>query len=166
MIIGQPGAGKTTFSLTLGKLLDLPTWHLDRMMWQADGSLLPLADRNARIAAVLANPGYVLEGGYAFSYAARLAGCDTLIWLDMGLWRRFLRVLRRRMSGEPGQVLQAPREARRGAWPFWRMFWLEHPLQWVRLSRLVGRARAQGRVQVIHLRGPTAVQRFLDGLQK
>ncbi|MEW5922698.1 MAG: hypothetical protein AB1746_01785 [Candidatus Zixiibacteriota bacterium] len=33
LVIGSPGAGKSTFSIRLGQLLDLPVIHLDYHFW-------------------------------------------------------------------------------------------------------------------------------------
>lgn len=95
MIVGEPAAGKTTLASKLGKLLDLPVYHLDNIFWLPGGPARPWAEVQSALEQVFASEGYILEGSYEQTYAARLADCDTLIWLDMGVTLRFFRHLRR-----------------------------------------------------------------------
>ena len=40
MVIGCPGSGKSTFSRELHKITDISVFHLDRMYWNADKTVV------------------------------------------------------------------------------------------------------------------------------
>lgn len=168
MIVGGIGAGKSTLAVTLGQLTGQPVYHLDRLFWRAGHVALPRAARMEQVAAVLAGPGYVLEGGYSFTYPDRLADCDTVIWLDLGVLRRFPRFAMRKIrnwgkvrpdqaDGCPDGYL--PRELR-----LWLHFWRNRK----RMRRDVAEALAKTPpgTRLLHLRSPREVQAFLDALRQ
>lgn len=62
MIIGGPGAGKSTLAVALGGALGLPVHHLDRMFWAPRWNAVSRDVRQARLDEVLASGAYVLEG--------------------------------------------------------------------------------------------------------
>lgn len=164
MIVGGPGSGKSTAGLALGKALGLPVFHLDRMYWGPDWSILPPQERQAALAGVFALPGYVLEGATPETYAARLADCDTLIWLDMNPALRLVRILARvrrsRGRARPDLPPQSPEDHPVHRRRFWRHFAQDLPQEHALFSALVATARPGTRV--LCLRSRRAVQAFLQ----
>jgi adenylate kinase family enzyme len=96
VIIGPPGAGKSTFAQILGNILDIEVIHLDRYFWQPGWKEYP---RKARIAIqqqlVRGKDRWIIEGTYLGSSDSRLEVADTIIFLDMPrlvcLWRAIKR---------------------------------------------------------------------------
>lgn len=163
MIVGSPGAGKTTLALALGQRLGLSVHHLDRMFWHAGWKPVSPADRAAGLAAVLASGAYVLEGGYPESFPARLADCDTLIWLDISIFRRFCRVfgrIRRSWGQSRPDLADGCTEDHTGHMrSFWRHFWYDRKA--LRLEEAALVASVPAGVRVVHLTSPRAVRGFL-----
>ena len=127
MIVGGPGSGKSTVGLALGKALNLPVHHLDRIYWGPQWASLTQDARQAALAHVLALPGYVLEGSSPATYEARLADCDTLIWLDinplLGLVRVLARVRRNRGRSRPDLPPASPEDHPVHVRRFWAGFY-------------------------------------------
>jgi adenylate kinase family enzyme len=92
VVIGSPGAGKSTFAQALGEILQIEVIHLDRHFWQAGWKELP---REARIEIeqdlVRDKERWIIEGTYLGSSDKRLSAADTIIFLDLPrllcLWR-------------------------------------------------------------------------------
>src|ERR1700759_2528084 len=97
-VIGCAGAGKTTFSRTLGARLGLPVTHLDRLFWQP-GWVETARDRWREIQrGLVAADSWVLDGNYINSADIRLSVADTVIFLDFPRWLCLSRVLRRTIA--------------------------------------------------------------------
>ena len=116
-IVGGPGAGKSTFALALGRTLARAVDHLDLVFIAPNGIDHPRDEQEAALETFLAQPRYLLEGGYPRTYPRRIADCDTLIWLDTApqirLWNMFKRhwFLRRQIGHPP--VLRESRKQQR-----------------------------------------------------
>ena len=106
-MIGRAGAGKTTVAVRLGEALGLPVIHLDKMYWDpgwqpADPDLF-----EARQAAAIAEPVWVIDGGYLSSrgWQQRLGRADTVVLVEaplaICLWRILRRSLGRRVERRP-----------------------------------------------------------------
>jgi adenylate kinase family enzyme len=163
MIVGGPGSGKSTVGLALGRALGLPVHHLDHIYWGPQWGKLSEAERQAAVARVLSLPAYVLEGGSPATYAARLADCDTLIWLDLNpalrLWRVLMRVRRNRGKARPDLPPESPEDHPVHTRRFWRQLALGLPGEQARFAALVAGAGAGTRV--IRLRSRREVLEFL-----
>ena len=161
MIVGSPGAGKTTLAKALGQALGLPVYHLDAIHLQADGRSRQKAEVMGDLGSVLALKDYILEGSYGHTYAARLAACDTLIWLDLPLWRRCWRIWRRERGYWRSFKSEAGRAEKPPPLPMpWAHVLLDHHPMRADLQRLMSRALPP--VMAQHLRSQADVRDFLD----
>ncbi|MDW8649416.1 adenylate kinase [Streptococcus suis] len=82
MIIGCPGAGKSTFSLKLKEITGLPLYHLDQLNWLADKTTVAREVFQARQEEVLRQEEWIVDGNYRGTYELRMAACDTILFLD------------------------------------------------------------------------------------
>lgn len=84
VIIGSPGAGKSTFAHALGHILDIEVFHLDRYFWQPGWKEYA---RETRIEIeqqlIKGKDRWIIEGTYLGSSDSRLQAADTIIFLDM-----------------------------------------------------------------------------------
>jgi hypothetical protein len=166
MIVGSPGAGKTTLALALGRRLGVPVYHLDAMYWLSRGRQRPPEQFEAELERILSGPDHIVEGSYEGSYPARLSACDTLVWLDLPLWLRLFRVWcryrRARRKGRP-DVPAGPRKPMTGGSTSIFLHVLQdHGAMRVEQVQLL--ASAPATVRVFHLQTPRAVRAFLDGI--
>ena len=98
LIIGCPGAGKTTLARQLGVRFHLPVVHLDSIFWSpGNWEHLNQEDFDQELMAELEKPRWIIEGNYDRTLQLRLAYCDTVIWLDYGpvtcMWGWFKRMI-------------------------------------------------------------------------
>ena len=82
IVIGCPGSGKSTFARKLRALTGLPLYHLDMMYWNEDKTTVEREVFDARLKDAMAGSTWIIDGNYARTMEIRLAGCDTVFFLD------------------------------------------------------------------------------------
>lgn len=124
LVIGCSGAGKSTFSRRLAALTGLPVIHLDQEFWQPDWMPMAPAAWRARVAAMTAEPRWIMDGQFGGTLGLRLSRADTVFILDVPRWRCLTRVLRR-TCWNFGRTRpdMAPGCAERLDWEFLRYIW-------------------------------------------
>ena len=82
LVLGSPGAGKSTFARALAALTGLPLIHLDAHYhlpgWQEPDP----AEWDARLDGLIAGGTWIIDGNFGSSLDRRLARADTAILLD------------------------------------------------------------------------------------
>lgn len=82
MVIGSPGAGKSTFSRKLAEKTGLPLTHLDLIWHKSDRTTISREEFDDRLRALCAQEEWIIDGNYARTLEIRMAACDTVILLD------------------------------------------------------------------------------------
>ncbi len=103
VVIGSSGAGKSTFARKLGARTGLPVTHIDQLFWQSGWVPTPTAHYRERLAEVVAQDRWIIEGVNASTLDLRLPRADLLIWLERGRLACLTRVARR-VTGSYGRV--------------------------------------------------------------
>lgn len=85
IIIGPSGAGKSTFSRRLKEKLNLPLYHLDNIWWNKDKTHVTTEEFDERLAKILKEPKWIIDGNYKRTHVVRMEACDTIILLDYPL---------------------------------------------------------------------------------
>ncbi|MFY8048587.1 MAG: AAA family ATPase [Erythrobacter sp.] len=105
LLIGPCGSGKSTLARELAPLMGLPLVHMDQLGWQAGWVETEKAELNARLAEVVAQDEWLIEGNYGSTLAPRLERADTVIQLDfpirLCLWRLVKRIIANRGQSRP-----------------------------------------------------------------
>ncbi|WP_243420718.1 AAA family ATPase [Micromonospora globispora] len=96
LIVGSPGAGKSTLSHEVARRLDLPLIHLDRHYWRPGWVASDEARFRAEVAGIAARPAWVMDGNYGATLDLRLPRADLLVLCDPPRLLCLARVLRRR----------------------------------------------------------------------
>jgi adenylate kinase family enzyme len=98
LIIGSGGAGKTTLAMRLSGITGLPVIHLDMLFWRP-GWVPPDPDEWAATTADLVKRDrWIMDGNYGGTMPARLAACDTVLFLDLPRLVCIWSVLRRQLE--------------------------------------------------------------------
>jgi adenylate kinase family enzyme len=95
LILGSPGSGKSVLARRLGDATGLPVVHLDRHYWEPGWIEAAPDVWQARLAALVAEPAWIMDGNYSATIDLRLAKADTAVFLDCPTWLCMARVLRR-----------------------------------------------------------------------
>lgn len=85
MVIGSPGAGKSTFARKLQRKTHLPLYYLDMLWHRADKTNVSREEFDARLGEILQKDAWIIDGNYQRTLEMRLQACDTVFLLDFPL---------------------------------------------------------------------------------
>ena len=85
IVIGSPGAGKSTFSRKLRDITGLPLFYLDMIWHKPDRTNISREELIAEQKKIMANPSWIIDGNYLSTMELRLENCDTIFLLDYPL---------------------------------------------------------------------------------
>ena len=98
LVIGNMGAGKTTFALKLSEKLNLPLVHLDKLYWCGHWEHHSREDFDRFLQAELLKSEWIIDGNYNRTLPHRLMFCDTVFFFDFSpltcLWGVTKRVVK------------------------------------------------------------------------
>lgn len=83
LVVGCPGAGKSTFARKLRDALDLPLVYLDMLWHKPDQATATREEFNARLDAVLKRDRWIIDGNYARTLKRRLKRAETVFLFDL-----------------------------------------------------------------------------------
>ena len=112
LVLGCPGAGKSTLARSLGEALSLPVVHLDRLWWKSGWVNRTEAEFDALLDAVLLGEEWVMDGNYLRTLPKRLERADAVVLLDyprrVCLFRALARMLSWRGRTRPDMAAGCP----------------------------------------------------------
>ncbi|ETW12313.1 DNA topology modulation kinase FlaR [Roseivivax marinus] len=162
MILGQSGSGKSRLARALSDRTGLPAIHLDRFYWAPGWVPRDRPERERMMLEAAQGPRWIIDGNYFSTACTRIARADTVILLDIPVMLRFWRVLRRTATSygrvRPDLADGCPEHV---SMDFWRWVWASRQETRARLGALI--AAATPETEIVILRSPGAVRRFLDG---
>ncbi len=82
IIIGSPGAGKSTFARKLRDRTGLPLFYLDLIWHLPDRRTIPREEFDARLHKIIETDEWIIDGNYGRTLEIRLKACDTVFLLD------------------------------------------------------------------------------------
>ena len=85
IVIGSPGAGKSTFSRRLRDITGLPLYHLDMIWHKPDRTTIAKEEFDSRLSDILCTDRWIIDGNYQRTIELRLERCDTVFLMDFPL---------------------------------------------------------------------------------
>lgn len=163
IILGSPGAGKSTFSFALAEKTGLPVYHLDQMFWRAGWVSVTKEDFDAELAETLAKEKWIIDGNYSRTIPMRLEKCDTVFYLDYPRLVCFFGVVRR-VLGSLGKTRPDMAE---GCPERFDLEFLQYTWKFRKKQRAGILALLEGTNAEIHIfRSRKEAKRYLDGMEK
>ena len=83
IVIGCPGAGKTTFAEKLSGKTGIRLYYLDAIWHKADRTHVSREEFDARLGEILVGDTWIIDGNYSRTLERRMAECDTVIFFDL-----------------------------------------------------------------------------------
>ena len=162
LIIGCSGSGKSTLARALKEKLGLPVVHLDQLWWKPGRKNVTVEEFDSRLAMALNMDRWIIDGNYSRTMEARLAKCDTIIYLDFSrwacLWGMCQRLLSSRGKTRPDMSDGCPE---RFSWEFVRWIWNFNKNNRVQNYTYLAKAR---HAESIVLKNRKEVKAFLESV--
>ena len=162
VIIGCPGSGKSTLARELGEKLNLTVVHLDRLWWTKDWKHITREEFDERLETALNLDSWIIDGNYSRTMDARLARCDTIIWLDYSraacLWGLVQRIGTNRKKSRADMPEGCPE---RVDWEFVKVIWNYNKNNRVLNETRIAKSR---HAKAIVLKNRKEARNFLAGL--
>ena len=83
LIIGSPGAGKSTFARKLANSTGLPLFYLDMIYHNADRTTISHEEFDEKLQAILKTDSWIIDGNYLRTMKMRLDRCDMVFFFDL-----------------------------------------------------------------------------------
>ena len=158
LVIGCPGAGKSTFARALRDRTGLPLWYLDQIWHRPDRTTVSRAEFDAQLTGLLRGDAWIIDGNYLRTLPRRLERCDAVLFLDyprrLCLFRALRRILRWRGRTRPDMAEGCPERLDPA---FIRWIWDFHRTQRPRVLELLDGWKGEAHI----FRSPAQCAAFL-----
>ena len=85
IVIGSPGAGKSTFARKLRDKTGLPLFYLDMIWHKPDKTNITRENFDKELEKIFKKDAWIIDGNYLRTLEMRLKMCDTVFFLDYPL---------------------------------------------------------------------------------
>lgn len=163
VIAGSGGSGKSTLAVQIGLALGVEVTHLDGLFWKPGWVRVSPSEQEAIVSEIVSRAKWIIDGDHLRTQPTRFGAADTIVFLDFPrsvcLGRTVRRFFQYWGRSRPGMAEGCPERVdfTLTKW-VWR-YLLDNRAQVIdNINRC-----AQGR-EVVTLRSPKEVRRFLDAL--
>lgn len=85
LVIGCPGAGKSTFACKQSAKTRLPLYYLDMIWHKADRTTVSTGEFDTALSEIMNHDRWILDGNYLRTLPMRLEKADTVFFFDLPL---------------------------------------------------------------------------------
>ena len=78
LILGCPGAGKSTFARKLRDKTGLPLYYLDMIWHKPDRTTITKQEFDAKLSEIIKQEEWIIDGNYGRTLEMRFKECDTV----------------------------------------------------------------------------------------
>ena len=148
LVIGSGGAGKSTVSEELHKILHLPIIRLDEHYWRP-GWVRPEHDEwKKKIKDLIQKDEWIMDGNYQPTLELRLSRADAIIFMDTPRLISLFRLLNRRFTKPKTEI--APGCVERLDRKFMSYIWRYEKTQRPKIIKLLEKYKGEKEIYVIH----------------
>lgn len=83
IVIGCPGAGKSTFARKLRDITGLPLYYLDSLYHKPDRTNITSDELDKKINKIMNEKRWIIDGNYQRTLESRIKKCDTIFLMDI-----------------------------------------------------------------------------------
>lgn len=83
IVIGCPGAGKSTFSRKLSEKMHLPLFYLDMIWHLPDKTDIGREAFTKELVGIMSGDSWIIDGNYLHTLPLRLNQCDTVVFFNL-----------------------------------------------------------------------------------
>ena len=80
IVIGSPGAGKSSFSKKLKNITKLPLYHIDMLYHKKDGTHITKEELEEKLKEIFKTDKWIIDGNYQKTLELRINECDTIFF--------------------------------------------------------------------------------------
>lgn len=95
MIMGRPGSGKSTFSIQLQEILDIPLFHLDKYFFEANWVQRNYQDFLNQQQSLVNQPCWIIDGNSSKSLERRYSQADICLYFNFPRYLCYYRTFKR-----------------------------------------------------------------------
>ena len=95
LVIGSPGAGKSTFAKELSKIIGIPVYHLDKVYWLPNFEKPNEDDFINKVDEIITKDEWIIDGNYGSTLEKRLSRATLVFFLDYSKYLCVKSVLKR-----------------------------------------------------------------------
>lgn len=99
LVIGSGGAGKSTISRDLSKILNIQVIHLDTHFWLPGWVQLESEKWTKRVDELIAQDSWIMDGNYNGTLDKRFKRADTIFYMDFSRCRCLFNAIKRMIMG-------------------------------------------------------------------
>lgn len=85
IVIGSPGAGKSTFARNLRDVTGLPLHYLDMLWHKTDQTNFSEEEFDTRLNEIIRGNRWIIDGNYLRTLESRVRACDMVFFMDYPL---------------------------------------------------------------------------------
>ena len=101
MIMGRPGSGKSTFSIQLQQILDVPLFHLDKYFFEANWVQRDYQEFLNQQQHFVAQPCWIIDGNSTKSFELRYSQADLCLYFNFPRYLCYYRTIKRLFHKHP-----------------------------------------------------------------
>ena len=132
LVLGSSGSGKTTFSIQLGRILNLKTIHLDAQFWKPGRIATPQPEWREIVASLIQAESWIMDGTYESTLDLRIPAADTVVVIGSSRWTCLWRMLKRQAFSKSDGRPDAPKGPIPDSVASQRRALLPHYASWLR----------------------------------
>lgn len=163
MIMGRPGSGKSTFSIKLQSMLNVPLYHLDKHFFEANWVQRDYQAFLNQQQLFVKEPCWIIDGNSSKSLELRYSRADICLYFNFPRYLCYYRTIKRLFHKHPAIDDRAPGCRETIRWSLLQYMWgFEN-----RVEPMLHALRASyPDVKLIELRSDCDVIHFTENLQQ